>query len=38
MREDTRGEWEEGLQEMVFWRYSRHGVRSGEGGLLVFQM
>ena len=26
MGEDTRGEWEEGLQEMVLWRFSRHGV------------
>ena len=23
---------------MVLWRYSRHGVRSGQGGLRVLQM
>jgi hypothetical protein len=38
MREDTGGEWEERLQEMVFWKCSRHGVRSGQGGLRVFQV
>jgi hypothetical protein len=27
-----RGEWEEGVREMVLWRYSRHGARSPQGG------
>jgi hypothetical protein len=29
---------EEGLQEMVLWRCSRHGARSGQVGLWVLQM
>jgi hypothetical protein len=31
-------EREEGDREMELWRPSRHGVRSGRGGLRVLQM
>jgi hypothetical protein len=37
MRVDTRGEWEEGLEDMVLYRCSRHGARSGQGGLRVLE-
>jgi hypothetical protein len=33
-----QGQWEEGDREMVLCRPSRHGVKSGKGGLRVFQM
>jgi hypothetical protein len=33
-----RGHWEEGVREMVLWRCSRYGARSGRGGLRVLQM
>jgi hypothetical protein len=32
------GEWEEGVREVVLWRFSRHGVSSGQGSLRVLQM
>jgi hypothetical protein len=38
MREDTLGREGGGESEMVLWRPSRHGVRSGQGGLRVLQM
>jgi hypothetical protein len=35
MREDTRGRVGRGDREMVPWRCSRHGARSGQVGLWV---
>jgi hypothetical protein len=33
MREDTRGRAGRVVREMVLWRCSRQGARSGQGGL-----
>src|SRR5215203_5408013 len=38
MREDTRGRVGRGAKEIVLWGCSRHGARSGQGGLRVLQM
>jgi hypothetical protein len=38
MREHTRGRVGGGGKEMALWRCSRHGGRSGQGGLQVLEM
>jgi hypothetical protein len=38
MRENIRGRGGGGDKEMVLWRCSRDGVRSGQGGIWVLEM